>query len=353
MKFPGTAVPFWKPPRGGSRLQASRWALWKGHGMRGQEGSRKSKTGHRPRPHPPHLHFHPETHTSAPAESLFPRPGIILYILNTPKVSVLQTWLLIQNTRRPLSNTSAESSSHLNQNLRGGEAGGVNTFKNPSGDSTLQPTENLCWKQKISFVPKWQLLSLLASVKKCKSLSHVWVFADPWTAAHQNTMEFFRQEYWRTPSPGNLPDPGSTQVSCIGRWDIYHWATWEVPLQGMARANRMCFRVHAVPQKSSRGLLYVIPVSWAGGRGRVLKERAQLCCLWLQTTVPGAASLHMVPDCHLESQSWLHRLYTQPSQLRCWQSYFTPWSLVSRARWEASAEAPCEQVKLNSAQRER
>ena len=43
-------------------------------------------------------------------------------------------------------------------------------------------------------------------------LSHVWLFATPWTVAHQApvSMEFSRQEYWSTlpfPFPGDLPNP--------------------------------------------------------------------------------------------------------------------------------------------------
>ena len=46
-----------------------------------------------------------------------------------------------------------------------------------------------------------------------KSLSHVRLFATPWTVAYQapQSMEFSRQEYWSGlpfPSPGDLPDPG-------------------------------------------------------------------------------------------------------------------------------------------------
>ena len=46
-----------------------------------------------------------------------------------------------------------------------------------------------------------------------KLLSHVQLFAIPWTAAYQvpPSMEFSRQEYWSGlpfPSPGDLPDPG-------------------------------------------------------------------------------------------------------------------------------------------------
>ena len=45
------------------------------------------------------------------------------------------------------------------------------------------------------------------------SLSHVQLFATPWTVAHQAplSLEFSRQEYWSGlpfPSPGDLPDPG-------------------------------------------------------------------------------------------------------------------------------------------------
>ena len=47
---------------------------------------------------------------------------------------------------------------------------------------------------------------------KVKLLSHVRLFATPWTVAHQAplSMGFSRQEYWSVlpfPSPGDLPDP--------------------------------------------------------------------------------------------------------------------------------------------------
>ena len=48
---------------------------------------------------------------------------------------------------------------------------------------------------------------------KVKSLSHVRLFATPWTVAYQapSSMGFSRQEYWSGlpfPSPGDLPNPG-------------------------------------------------------------------------------------------------------------------------------------------------
>ena len=69
-------------------------------------------------------------------------------------------------------------------------------------------------------------------------LSHVWFFVTPWTVAHQDplSMKSSRQEYWsRLPfsfsRESSLPR-NQTCVSCfsgIGRWILYHCATWEVP----------------------------------------------------------------------------------------------------------------------------
>ena len=51
------------------------------------------------------------------------------------------------------------------------------------------------------------------TVQGVKSLSHVRLFAIPWTVVCQATLStgFSRQEYWSGlpfPSPGDLPDPG-------------------------------------------------------------------------------------------------------------------------------------------------
>ena len=55
---------------------------------------------------------------------------------------------------------------------------------------------------------KYESLSM-----KVKSLSHVRLFATPWTVAYQASpsLGFSREEYWSGlpfPSPGDLPDPG-------------------------------------------------------------------------------------------------------------------------------------------------
>ena len=66
--------------------------------------------------------------------------------------------------------------------------------------------------------------------------SHAQLFATLWTVAHQAplSMGFSRQEYWGGlpfPSLGDPPHPGikpmSPRVSHIGRWVLYHCATWE------------------------------------------------------------------------------------------------------------------------------
>ena len=59
---------------------------------------------------------------------------------------------------------------------------------------------------------------------KVRSLSHVQLFAAPWTVAHQTppAMEFFRQEYWSGlpfPSPVDLPDQGIKPGSPASRAD--------------------------------------------------------------------------------------------------------------------------------------
>ena len=53
-----------------------------------------------------------------------------------------------------------------------------------------------------------------------QTLSHVWLFATPWTMAHPGllSMEFFRQEYWSGlsfPPPEALPDSGIGPASLM------------------------------------------------------------------------------------------------------------------------------------------
>ena len=95
---------------------------------------------------------------------------------------------------------------------------------------------------------EWVAISFFNARKwkmKVKLLSRVWLLAALWTAAYQAppSLEFSRQEYWH-----GLPLPypklqwvaisysrvsswprDRTCISCIGRWILYHWTTWETP----------------------------------------------------------------------------------------------------------------------------
>ena len=66
--------------------------------------------------------------------------------------------------------------------------------------------------------------------------SSVQLFVTPWTITHQPplSMGVSKQEYWSgfpCTSSEDLPNPGikptSPCASCIGRWVLYHCATWE------------------------------------------------------------------------------------------------------------------------------
>ena len=74
-------------------------------------------------------------------------------------------------------------------------------------------------------------------MRVCCHFNRVWLFATPWTAAHQASppMGFSRQEYWSGlafPSPRDLPDPGIKPTSLMppalaGRFFTTS-TTWEV-----------------------------------------------------------------------------------------------------------------------------
>ena len=65
-----------------------------------------------------------------------------------------------------------------------------------------------------------------------QSLICVWLFATPWTVAHQAPlfMEFSRQEQWSGlpfPTPGDLPDPGIKPSLASPALALYHCPIWE------------------------------------------------------------------------------------------------------------------------------
>ena len=76
---------------------------------------------------------------------------------------------------------------------------------------------------------------------RVQSLSHVWLSVTPWTVAHQASlsMGFSRQEILEwvaiSSSSGSSHPRYWTHVSFgsyIGKWIVYHWATWEASGSG-------------------------------------------------------------------------------------------------------------------------
>ena len=68
-----------------------------------------------------------------------------------------------------------------------------------------------------------------------QSLSCVWLFAMPWTVAHQAplSMGIFQARYWSgqpIPSPGDLPDPGTYQGLLNCRRILYQLSYQGSPL---------------------------------------------------------------------------------------------------------------------------
>ena len=63
--------------------------------------------------------------------------------------------------------------------------------------------------------------------------SPVWLFATSWTVARQAPLSMGLSQArileWVaiSSSRGSFPCRSQTCISCLGRWILYHWATWE------------------------------------------------------------------------------------------------------------------------------
>ena len=94
--------------------------------------------------------------------------------------------------------------------------------------------------------PQWGIWHS-AGPHVCISMSAVCVFHDSVVSESLQphrlqptrilSTEFPKQKYWSElpfPLPGYLSspgiEPGSLASPCIGRWILYHWATWEAPV---------------------------------------------------------------------------------------------------------------------------
>ena len=119
--------------------------------------------------------------------------------------------------------------------------------------------ESLCYKNNNFFIALLFYIFYLNSQRntvenetsEVKSLSHVQLFATPWTVAHQTppSMEFSRQEYWSgLPflSPGRSSQPRDrTQVSCIVHRHSTVWATREVKFMKKKKQVKWCLSVYS------------------------------------------------------------------------------------------------------------
>ena len=144
-------------------------------------------------------------------------------------------------------------------------------------------------------------------------LSHVWLFATPWTTAHQAPlcMGFSRQEYWSGlpfPPPGDLPDPG-TNLSLLwilcGRRILYS-------------LNHQGNNIYA----SSEGLWELLyACTWLPGVIKSAGRRQGLCVLQM---LPKWSDEHTCRGkSALERFGWW--LSCKESACRCRRHGFNPW----------------------------
>ena len=94
---------------------------------------------------------------------------------------------------------------------------GLSFSRDPQGSHRTSQKATVALLEIVGHLLLWAFGSqhgsdFLAVKMRVKSLSHVRLFATPWTAAYQAplSMGFSRQEYWSGlpfPSPGHLPNP--------------------------------------------------------------------------------------------------------------------------------------------------
>ena len=121
---------------------------------------------------------------------------------------------------------------------------------------------------------------------RVQSLSHVRLFATPWTVAYQAplSMRFSRQELWSGVPfhpPGDLPDPGIKPTSlrslALAGWFMITSATWE--------ALPNCVKVKSL----SRVQLFVTP--WTVAYQAPLSMRFSRQGYWSGLSFPSSEDL--------------------------------------------------------------
>ena len=108
-------------------------------------------------------------------------------------------------------------------------------------------SSTLAWK--ILWKEETGRLQFSVQFSSIQSLSHVRLFATPWTIAHQVplSMEFSRQEYWSGfpfPSLGDLPYPGIEPRSSAFSQILYHLSHQGSPEWGISfsKTTKVCLR---------------------------------------------------------------------------------------------------------------
>ena len=109
---------------------------------------------------------------------------------------------------------------------------------------------------------------------------------------------FPRQRYWcglSFPSPGSLPDPDWTHVSCVGRWVPYSWAIREARRYYCLHLNRL--------ERLDWDIRYVPRAPAESGRTRYIGLLSPFLKAWLpcgQLWTTAIASLELVRNTELQ-----------------------------------------------------
>ena len=107
-------------------------------------------------------------------------------------------------------------------------------------------------------------------------VSHVWLFATPWTVAHQAplSMGFSRQEDWSglpCPPPRDLPDPGMEPVSLMSpalAGGVFTMSTtWEA--FSVLQKPLLCPKLQTLYLLLTNSKQRITVVKWSGSRNLV------------------------------------------------------------------------------------
>ena len=135
------------------------------------------------------------------------------------------------------------------------------------------------------------------------SLSRVWLFATPWTVAHQTplSMEFSRQEYWSgllCLPLGDLPDPGIEFRSPTGRF----FTVWAFCCLVIQSSLSLCNPVDCIPPGFSvHGILWARILKWVVmplSRGSFQpRDQTQVSCIAGRFFTIWATYVHLLKFC--------------------------------------------------------